>query len=247
LQASTTPAAQSENLFSVDYVKRVGQDIQHTFTSPAQWQARDWFVAGGVVAGVGVAFAFDADIQKAVQRNRNSTTDHVFNAIEPFGQEYSVGVLAAFYIGGELFNDPRAKSVALDGISASIISSGLIVQPLKFAVGRSRPSTGRGDAHFRPFGGSYSFPSGHSTQAFAVATVIAEHYDSPLVKIASYGLASAVGFARVNHNAHWTSDVLAGAAIGIFVGETVVHGNHDVSLTPIVSPDHVGLQVSWSY
>jgi membrane-associated phospholipid phosphatase len=77
--------------------------------------------------------------------------------------------------------------------------------------------------------------------------VIAEHYYSPWVKIASWGMASAVGFARVNHNAHWTSDVLAGAAIGVFVGETVVRGHQRFSVSPMISPEMKRLQMSWSY
>jgi membrane-associated phospholipid phosphatase len=246
-QTSTAPSYETENLFSIDYVKRVGRDIKHTFTAPARWDTTDWLVAGGVAAGVGAAFAFDTQIQKAVQRNRNATVDSIFRNIEPFGGEYSVGMLAAFYLGGELFHDARAKAVALDGISASIITSALIVQPLKVVVGRNRPLAGHGDSRFRPFGGSYSFPSGHATQAFAVATVIAEHYDSPWIKIASYTLASAVGFARINDNNHWTTDILAGAAIGIFVGEVVVHSHRDFSISPMVSRERTGLQLTWAY
>jgi membrane-associated phospholipid phosphatase len=246
---ATSPAfpPPEENLFSIDYVKRVGRDMKHTFTAPAYWDTADWLTAGGVVAGVGAAFAFDKDIAKAVQRNRNATTDRIFNNIQPFGAEYSAGVLAAFYLDGELFHDPRAKSVALDGLSAALIS-GLITQPLKLVVGRNRPLAGHGPSRYVPFGGSYSFPSDHATRAFAIATVIAEHYDSPLVKIASYGLASAVGFARMNNNSHWMSDVVAGAAIGFFVGETVVHLNHNnLTLTPTFDRHQAGLQIGWSF
>ena len=103
--------------------------------------------------------------------------------------------------------------------------------------------------HFQPFDGRDSFPSGHATQAFAVATVIAEHYEQPWVKVASYTLASAVAYSRLNSNSHWASDVVAGAAIGIFVGETVVHlnANRSLTLTPMVGPDVNGLELTWSY
>ena len=194
--------------------------------------------------------AFDEDIQKAVQRNRNGTVNSIFNAVEPFGAEYSVGVLGAFYVGGEIFKDPRAKSVALDGLSASIIASGLILQPLKYGIGRSRPSANQGAYSFQPFRGGDSFPSGHTTEAFALATVIAEHYDSLWIKFTSYGVASMVGYARVNNNAHWASDVLAGAAIGTFVGHVVVHFNQNhrnVSLQPIVGPRMQGVQISFFF
>jgi len=241
---------ETESLLSKDYWKLVGSDIKETFTAPAHWDRKDWLIFGGVTAGVGLAFAFDEDIRKGIQRNRNSSVDSVFNALEPFGQEYSAGVLLAFYVGGEFLHDPRAKSVALDGISASIIASGLIVQPLKYVIGRSRPNKDQGAYDFHPFSGSASFPSGHATQAFAVATVIAEHYDSLWITLTAYGLASTVGYARLNNDEHWTSSVLAGAAIGTFVGRVVVHFNQhhrDVSLQPVIERHMQGAQISFSF
>jgi membrane-associated phospholipid phosphatase len=199
---------------------------------------------------VGLAFVFDEDIRSRIQRNRNSTVNSVFDALEPFGQEYSAGVLLAFYVGGEFLHDPRAKSVALDGISASIIASGLIDQPLKYVIGRSRPSKDQGAYDFHPFHGSASFPSGHATQAFAVATVISEHYESLWIRLTAYGLASAVGYARLNKDEHWTSDVLAGAAIGTFVGHVVVHFNQhhrNISLQPVIERNMQGGQISFSF
>jgi hypothetical protein len=77
--------------------------------------------------------------------------------------------------------------------------------------------------------------------------VITEHYNAPWVQVSCYGLASAVGYARLNNNRHWPSDVLAGATIGTFVGKTVVHFNEkhrQVSIQPIVGPDIRGAQMS---
>jgi membrane-associated phospholipid phosphatase len=193
---------------------------------------------------------FDNDIRKAVQRNRNPTTDDIFKAIAPFGAEYSLAVLGGFYVGGEIFKDPRSKAVALDGLAASIIASGLIDQSLKHAIGRSRPNKGRGPYDFHPFSGSDSFASGHTTQAFAVATVISEHYESLGVKVTSYGLASAVGYSRMNSDAHWASSVLAGAAIGTFVGEVVVrfnNGHRHVAMMPLIGPHFKGAELVWSF
>ena len=119
---TATGQSETENLLSKDYLKLVGSDIKETLTAPVRWDRKDWLIFGGVTAGVGVAVVFDEDIRSRIQRNRNSTVNSVFNALEPFGQEYSAGVLLAFYVGGEFLHDPRAKSVALDGISASIIA-----------------------------------------------------------------------------------------------------------------------------
>jgi membrane-associated phospholipid phosphatase len=158
--------------------------------------------------------------------------------------------LGAFYGGGELFKDSRLKAVALDGASASIIASGLILQPLKYGIGRSRPGARAGAYDFHPLSGRDSFPSGHTTEAFVLASVIAEHYDSIWIKAASYTVASAVGWARLNNNDHWASDVLAGAALGTFVGEVVVHYNlsqRKVSLAPLAGPGFQGAQLTLSF
>ena len=120
----------------------------------------------------------------------------------------------------------EAKAVTIDGAAATLVASGIISPALKYMVGRARPYADRGTHYFTPFSnGNASFPSGETTQAFAVASVIAEHYDPLWVKVSSYGIASLVGMARIYQDAHWTSDALAGALIGTAVGTAIVHYN----------------------
>src|SRR5258708_12058164 len=102
----------------------------------------------------------------------------------------------------------------------------MIAPDVQAGVGRARPADDQGPRECDPFlVHNSSFPSGHSTQAFAVASVIAAHYDALWIKITAYSGASAVAFARVEGNHHFTSDVLAGALIGTFVANTPVHYN----------------------
>jgi membrane-associated phospholipid phosphatase len=240
----------TENLFSLDYVKLIGQDIIYTFTAPARWDSKDWLIFAGVAGGLAGLTFVDEDIQRAVQRNRNETVDSVFNAIEPFGAEYSFGVVGAFYVSGLLLHDERAKAVGLDGLTSSLIASGIIAFPTKYVVGRYRPPAERGAGAYQPFSNNHSFPSGHATQAFAVASVIAEHYDSIWIKVGSYTLASMVGFSRINKNSHWTSDVAAGAVIGTFVGHEVVTFNErhrHLALSPVIGPGVQAVQLTWSF
>ena len=70
----------------------------------------------------------------------------------------------------------------------------------------------------RPNGGSYtSFPSSHAALAFANAEFLRKEYKhiSPWIGVSGYLVASTVGVFRVRNNVHWTTDVLAGAAVGI--------------------------------
>jgi len=70
----------------------------------------------------------------------------------------------------------------------------------------------------RPDGSTYnSFPSGHTAQAFAAATLLSEEYKDRFhwMPYAAYGLASGVGALRMANNRHYVSDVLLGAGIGI--------------------------------
>ena len=81
------------------------------------------------------------------------------------------------YLAGLAGND-TADEVAQDGLAASLIASGLITPSIKLLVGRSRPRANEGIANFKPFSDpNASFPSGHTTEAFALASVIANHYD----------------------------------------------------------------------
>ena len=102
----------------------------------------------------------------------------------------------------------------------------MIGTSVKYAVGRVRPNPAIHTFEFKPFSGAQSFPSGHASQAFAVATAIAENYPAWWVQALCYGGAGLVGYARIEQNAHYTSDVVAGALLGWSVARSVVH-RHD--------------------
>ncbi len=239
-----------EDLLSTDYVKLAGDDTWHVLSSPARWNEKDWLLAGlGTGAVVATAAWADKPIEKEFQRHRSKSNDDFSKAIQPFGAEYSFAVLGAFELGGLAFHDDNARAAAQDGLASSIVAAGIITPSLKYAVGRKRPSQSASPRHFSPFSGGDSFPSGHTTQAFAVASVIAEHYDSPLIKVGSYGVASMVGYARMERKAHWASDILASALIGTFVGRAIVHFNHDrrYEISMIADGDTVGAQVTHTF
>jgi len=226
--------------------------------APLHWTAQNWLVFGGVAAGVvAVGYAFDVPMRNKTQSYRTTALDDMTRIVEPFGEGYSFAVLGVYGIAGYVFHAPDARETFFDGLMASALASGIITPTLKFVIGRDRPSQSTSSTTFHPFQGSdNSMPSGHATQAFAVASVISAHSDQWWVSVTAYTIAGLVGFARIYHNAHWTSDVTAGAAIGTFVGRGVValndrlrkgEGKIHVAFAPLVSDQARGgsLVLTW--
>jgi hypothetical protein len=243
--AASPPAASGP---SSSLIPQIGRDAVHIATAPIHWEGTDWAKFGLGVAAVGGAVLLDRDLQKAVDRNSSGGLSSIANAVAPFGSEYSFGVLGGFFLGGKLLKNEKAMSVAEDGLASSLIAAGVISPILKLTVSRERPN--HAESTFDRDRGGMSFPSGHATQAFAVASVIAAHYDSPWVKVAAYGLAGLVGLARMEQGEHFASDVLAGALIGTAVGNAVVRF-HDserlhISFAPSMNPRARGAALMFS-
>ena len=184
-------------------------------------------------AAVGAALVLDDEIARVARNNDSPALDRVTEFAEPFGGGASDKVMAGFLLYGLARDDARARAVAFDAVVSSVIASKAITPAMKQLTNRTRPN-----------GGDESFPSNHATQAFAVATVIASHYEQRWVHWLAYGLAGGVGLARIYHDAHHTSDVIAGAAIGAFVGRTVANTNRRERMTWSVRPTPRGAVIS---
>jgi len=144
---------------------------------------------------------------------------------DTFGKGYvSYGLGGAALLGGELFGNSRLSRVGLLAIGA-VTASDLIVFPAKVIVGRRRPLADGGEtdefdsfAFDREF---YSFPSGHTAHAFALAGVVSNEFgdEAPWVPYVAYPIALLTGASRVVGREHWVTDVIAGAAAGLFASK----------------------------
>jgi hypothetical protein len=227
-------------------------DARDVLGAPLSWKAPQWERFSLGVAGVGVAALLDRTVRDAELRDHSRFSDQVAKDFEQFGQTGAFGVMGAFYVAGWATDNARARSVGEDGLISTLIAGGIVTPVLKFAVGRRRPRETDKTFDVKPLGGGASFPSGHTTEAFAVASVIATHYDSGWVKGAAYSSAALVGFARIHHRAHFLSDVTAGALIGTATGRAVVHRNDEerrrLAMVPLVGPkNQPGVGVALSF
>jgi len=151
-------------------------------------------------------------------------------AISHAGSFYAAGtVAAAFYLAGRAKNNPKARETGVLAAEA-LIDGFLVVEALKLISERQRPPVDHQSGEF--FDGGRSFPSGHATSAWSVATIIAHEYGRhrPAVQIGAYGLATAVSLSRFTGRNHFLSDVLVGSALGYGIGRYVYRTRHDASL-----------------
>ena len=139
----------------------------------------------------------------------------------------------AIYVGGRLGHHERMGQLGVDLLQAQIVS-GLITDGLKLAANRPRPD-----------GAKYSFPSGHTSTAFATASVLQRHFGWK-AGIPSYAVASYVGASRVAGSHHYVTDVLFGAGIGIAAGRaTTFHlRGASVAVTPAIARNSASINVT---
>ena len=234
------------------YRGRMVDDVTHVLSAPARWNEPDWHQAKwATIAVLGTALAIDRPWRDEMRRQKpnNSFLLHV----ERFGAQYSVAVVGGFLAVGALSGNERTLQVGEDSLTASLIASGIITPSIKLVLGRARPRANMGVNYFKPFSqANASFPSGHTTEAFALAAVISSHYDDAWVGYTAYGIAGLVGLARTYHDAHFASDVLAGAMIGTVVGNSVVGHNRErrvgrMAVMPELSPGVVGLRLAGNF
>jgi membrane-associated phospholipid phosphatase len=206
----------------VNELRRYGRDSISMLRAPLHWDREQWTRAAAVAAAIGGAAAIDEETARFTQRNRSGFSDDFSDAFTPFGGRRALLISGALVAGGIATKNPDLRDTGRDAVEASLLAATVVTPLLKRAVGRSRPFKGEGAWAFDPYSGNESFPSGHATNAFAVASAIAGHSRGWLVPAVAYTLATGVAVSRMNDDVHFASDVLAGAAIGTAIGRGVV-------------------------
>lgn len=139
----------------------------------------------------------------------NATADGIFEAGEILGSGLTPACASiVLYTTGKLAHAPGATALASDLIRAQAVNA-LMTIPIKFAINRARPD-----------GSPYSYPSGHTSSAFAAAGIVAHAVGSKWGLVA-YGGAVMVGISRLQENVHFASDVVAGAIVGTYAASVI--------------------------
>ena len=216
---------------------------------------RDAALAAGFTVLTIAMFPVDRHIAQTLQDEdlkANKFFDKAGKDVEAITTPGAFIIGGGLYAAGKLTNHPDLADLGWHGTEGVLLASG-ITGILKGVLGRSRPyvngdttpsdfgflrgfghnaSKVRGDGTPTQTGDYQSFPSGHTTTAFAAAAAVTSEmrrmHPGSLFIVAPlmYGGATLVGLSRMYHNNHWASDVALGAGIGTFSGLKVVRYSH---------------------
>lgn len=228
------------------YFILLADDFKQQVTQPFHTKKRDWLKVGGFAALTGALSLANNSINRFAIKlhDESKTVADVSRYVTNFGGAYEVYAIAGFYVYGLIFKTEKEKTTTALATQA-YITAGVLSTAAKILAGVQRPyytdpnTNQRGAIFHGPFypftsgvdAQSYSsFPSGHTTAAFAAATVYAlEYKNKPLIPVISYSAATLIGLSRLTENKHWPTDVLAGAVLGYLSGRQVVNNFHRYS------------------
>jgi membrane-associated phospholipid phosphatase len=221
--ASPTPRPEKR------FLQNILSDQRAIWTAPFHYQRGDakWIAPFGL--STAALLATDRSSAAELGEGTHSTRLKLSKDISQLGAVYTAGgIAAAFYLVGRTSHNERARETGLLAGEA-LVDVTLVSEVAKLVSQRPRPLFDNGKGVF--FDRGTSFPSGHSADAWAIATVVANEYkDRKLIKWGAYGLAAAVSMSRYTGRNHFLSDVLVGSALGYGIGRFVYHVHHDRSL-----------------
>ncbi len=210
-----------------DDISLVWGDVGVFFTQPLRFDGADWRNAAIIVGGTGLLMPLDSSGRKmALGASHNNTTSSIMTAGRHYGDFLIAGPLVGVtYLGGLIFRCDDLRTTGRELIE-TLALAGATTTVLKYVIGRSRPYTSEGPFSFHPLSFSNSrnsLPSGHTTVAFSISSVLAARIKNPIATVLLYGAATVTAVSRMYHDQHWLSDTFLGAAIATTTGLWVVH------------------------
>jgi len=203
-------------------IPALAQDAKLYFTAPLRWDSQDWLHVGETLVVITAAHQFDDDVRTHFMKGRTVALDgkdpHSTRDALPAVALVAGTWAAAFWQQNSDGYEEGREMLEAAGFSA------VTTTLLKVGARRRRPNETPDPNDWRS--GGDSFPSLHTSAAFAIGTVLAESGSDRyrwVRRIIGYGVAGATGYARLHDNVHWLSDTVAGAAVGISTARFVMN------------------------
>lgn len=155
----------------------------------------------------------DIRILRSINSPATLPSDNFFRFVSNSDAFVVAGVPVGMAVSGLIKKDKELVRNACVTAIASALNAG-ITNALKYSINRDRPFVTYPDIVKKSKAGSPSFPSGHTSSAFATATSVSLLYPKWYIIAPSYLYAGTVAYSRMDLGVHYPSDVLAGALIG---------------------------------
>lgn len=182
--------------------------------SSNQIKAKSWLLLFFMILGCDV-FPQGADvfILRKINSAETLPSDGFFRTISNSHIYIIAAADLSAGIAGFAKNDQKLKKTALEIIVSQLVTTGT-TQALKYTIRRERPFDRYDDIFIKIRVHDPSFPSGHTSAAFAAATSLSLSCPKWYIIVPSYGWSATVAYSRMHLGAHYPSDVLTGAIIG---------------------------------
>jgi membrane-associated phospholipid phosphatase len=206
-------------------VKRTLEDQKELYLAPFKPSNFKWDAL--VLGGTGALVVTDRRIEKHIG------TDHFtfYQATSDVAIAGLGATLGGVWIWGIKGDHPHAKETGVLELE-TLVNTFLIYTPMQLVAARQRPDEGNGNGDFwKHHNINTSFPGGHAMFTFAMATVVSHEYPQKWVQALAYSAATIVTVTRFMARDHWSSDMFAGAALGIGIGAHVFHAHCDPKLS----------------
>ena len=229
------------------YVPSLFKNFGLQATAPFHVRLKDAAWVLGVASATAILFHYDFKIDEGIRysKDKKEIVRYVSPIISEFGNSYGIGLVGACGLIGVVSHNRKLFQTSLLASQAAI-TAGVWVRLVKYCTSRERPSAsytysaqkGHPGGYWYGFFKQYdtkvtaigrdisyfdAFPSGHTSTAFAIASVFAIQYSDKLaVPVIAYSLAGLVGISRMTEHTHWASDVFVGAWAGYLCARQVV-------------------------
>ena len=163
---------------------------------------------------LGSAQNLDIDLLRKINGGRSANLVPFFQGCSNSVTPMVIGVPVVMCASGLLKHDTVLLGKGLF-VGTTCIAAGVIAIGVKYAINRPRPFTTYKDIVRLSEAGGPSFPSGHTSAAFSLATGFWLDYPHWYVGVPVFTWASLVGFSRMDLGVHYPSDVLGGIVVGV--------------------------------
>jgi len=255
------PSSESELFRNIERDVNVFVNSSKKFLlSPFNLKQDDLTLTGIILGSTLLSFSFDKTVRVQVKKIKSAQWDSITDIGEKWGNsKYGTMLSGILYTGGHLTGNKKIRETGIM-LAQALFINGLITKALKMTIGRSRPHQQFGNIDFQSFTSldqRHSLPSGHTSTAFVVSTVLSEQINNIYASIFLYSLAGLTAFQRSYSDNHWFSDTVLGAAVGILVGLKVVslhkksdkseRSRFDLNIEPVIKSTGTGIGLSLNF